>query len=207
MAGMTPPERSTYLRQRAEERRGQVIEAAIREFAEAGYAAASTAAIARRAGISQPYIYALFPSKRDLFLAAHDRVIGRIRATFRDAARGEPDPCGPLHQMGHAYPELIADRYELLMQLQSYAAAGDPEIRRHVARSFRTLCDDIVRVSGASPRDLAEFLASGMLANVTTILGLPELCEPLWADPDSAAPADLRDGDLVPRIVPHPAGG
>lgn len=79
-----------------------MIEAAVREFAEAGYAAASTAAIAERAGISQPYIYALFPSKRDLFLAAHDRVLGRIRATFREAARGEPDPWGPLHKIGLA---------------------------------------------------------------------------------------------------------
>jgi AcrR family transcriptional regulator len=178
---MTPPA-TARLRQTSDERRDQVLEAAIREFAEAGYAGASTAAIAERAGISQPYIYALFPSKRELFLAAHDRVQGRIRATFREAARGDADPCGPLHKIGRSYPELIADRYELLMQLQAYAAAGDPEIRRHVARSFRALADDVARLSGASPRDLAEFLASGMLANVTTILELPELCAPLWQD-------------------------
>jgi AcrR family transcriptional regulator len=178
---MTPTE-AGRLRQTSDERRDQVLEAAIREFAEAGYAGASTAAIAERAGISQPYIYALFPSKRELFLAAYDRVQGRIRATFRDAVRGDPGLLGPLHQIGHAYPELIADRYELLMQLQSYAAAGDPEIRRHVARGFRALAEEVARLSGASPRQLAEFLASGMLANVTTILELPELCSPLWDD-------------------------
>ena len=80
------------MRQTSEERREQVVEAAIREFAERGYEAASTAAIAERAGISQPYIYALFPSKRDLFMAAYDRVEGRIRATFREAARGAASP-------------------------------------------------------------------------------------------------------------------
>jgi len=179
---MTPREAPTHLRQTSEERREQVIEAAIREFAEAGYSAASTAAIAERAGISQPYIYALFPSKRDLFLAAHERVMGRIRATFRDAARGAQGTEDALHRMGHTYPGLIADRFSLLLQFQCYAAAGDPEIRRHVSRSFRALAEDVTRLSGASPRQVAEFLASGMLANVTTVLELPELCDPLWAD-------------------------
>ena len=85
-------------------------------------------------------------------------------------------------RMGHTYPGLIADRFSLLLQFQCYAAAGDPEIRRHVSRSFRALAEDVTRLSGASPRQVAEFLASGMLANVTTVLELPELCDPLWAD-------------------------
>lgn len=167
-------------RQSSEERREQVLEAAIREFAEAGYAAASTAAIAKRAGISQPYIYALFPSKKELFLAVHDRVQGRIRATFRDAVRGAVSVEDALLRMGQTYPELISDRYELLCQLQAYAAAGEPEIRSHVARGFKSLVDDVSRWSGASPVQVAEFFAGGMLANVTTILEIPEVCAPMW---------------------------
>ena len=167
-------------RRSAEERREQVLEAAIREFAEAGYEAASTAAIAKRAGISQPYIYALFPNKRELFLAVHDRVQGRVRATFRDAARGAATPQDALERMGLTYPDLISDRFELLCQLQSYAAAGDPEIRRHVARAFKALADDVARWSGATPAEVAMFFAGGMLANVTTILEVPEICAPLW---------------------------
>jgi AcrR family transcriptional regulator len=177
---MTSREAATRLRQTAEERREQVVEAAIREFAERGYEAASTAAIAERAGISQPYIYALFPSKRDLFVAAYDRVEGRIRATFRDAARGAASPEDALHRMGMTYKELITDRYELLMQLQAYAASADQEIHAHVSRAFRTLADDVARQSGASPRAVAEFFAVGMLANVAAILDLPELCAPFW---------------------------
>ncbi len=61
----------TVSRQSAEERREQVLEAATHEFAQRGYHGAGTAAIAERAGISQPYIYALFPNKKELFLAAH----------------------------------------------------------------------------------------------------------------------------------------
>jgi AcrR family transcriptional regulator len=174
------PTAAAHLRQSAEDRREQVVEAAVQEFAELGYQAASTAAIARRAGISQPYIYALFPNKQALFLAVHDRVIGRIRSTFRAAARGAASPRDALHRMGATYPELIGDRFSLLCQLQSFAAAGDPEIRSHVAREFKALADEIRHLSGASEHQVAEFLAKGMLANVTTILGLPEVCESLW---------------------------
>jgi AcrR family transcriptional regulator len=183
---MTPSATATTgFRQTAEDRREQVLTAATREFAELGYHGASTAAIAKRAGISQPYIYALFPNKLELFLAVHDKVTASIRSTFAKAAKGATDPLDALHRMGATYPELIGDRFALLCQLQGYAASGDAEIRPHMAKEFKALADDIARLSGASPHQVAEFLAAGMLANVTTILGLPEICEPLWeAKPD-----------------------
>ncbi|MGH7704280.1 MAG: TetR/AcrR family transcriptional regulator [Candidatus Dormibacteria bacterium] len=175
------PKSASGPRQSAEDRREEVLSAAIHEFAEHGYQAASTAAIAKRAGISQPYIYALFPNKRDLFLAVHDRVLAGIRKTFERAARGAASPKEALGRMGAEYPELISDRFGLLCQLQSYAAAGEPEIRDRVAAAFKSLHHDVGVWSGASSTELAEFFAAGMLANVTTILGLPELCAPLWA--------------------------
>ena len=172
-------------RRSADERRAQVINAAVHEFAEQGYQAASTAAIARRAGISQPYIYALFPSKQDLFLAAHDHVISRITAAFAGAAAGGGTSAERLDRMGQVYPELIADRYVLLMQLQTFAT-GDPVIQAHAARAFRSLYDDVIRLSGAPADQVSLFFACGMLANVTAALGLPEICEPLF---DAAAVA------------------
>ncbi|HEV7679963.1 MAG TPA: TetR/AcrR family transcriptional regulator [Candidatus Dormibacteraeota bacterium] len=177
---MTPSQR-TALRQRqsAADRRDQVILAALREFAEQGYQAASTAAIARRAGISQPYIYALFPNKQELFVAVHDHVIERIRLAFGEAVTGATSPEDALHRMGMQYPGLIADRYALLLQLQSYAVA-DPEIRAHVAREYRALFDEVQRRSGASHEEVAMFFAAGMFANVTTALDLADLCGPLF---------------------------
>ncbi|HEX4578938.1 MAG TPA: helix-turn-helix domain-containing protein [Candidatus Dormibacteraeota bacterium] len=177
-------------RMTADQRRGQVIAAAIREFAEQGYQAASTAAIARRAGISQPYIYALFPSKQDLFLAVHDHVMGRIQRGFASAARQGGTPDERLSRMGELYPTLIADRYELLLQLQTYAT-GDPVIQEHAASAYRRLYDDVVRLSGAPAAQVSLFFACGMLANVTTALGLQEICAPLFEAPvaDGAAPS------------------
>jgi len=179
---MTPPAAATAFRQTADDRREQVVQAAMREFAELGYQAASTSAIARRAGISQPYVYALFPNKHELFLAVHDRCMAMVRDTFARAARDATSPRDALHRMGATYPALISDRFALLCQLQAYAAAGDPAIRSHVARGFKGLVDEVTRLSGASAREVAEFFAAGMLANVTTILGLPEVCQPMWED-------------------------
>jgi hypothetical protein len=115
-------------------------------------------------------------------------VLSHIGATFHEAAKGHAGtPLEALHLMGQRYPELIADRFELLCQLQAYAAAGDPAIRRHVARGFKSLVDEVTRLSGASPAEVAQFFAAGMLANITTILDLPEVCAPLWEQKGSTA--------------------
>jgi AcrR family transcriptional regulator len=161
-------------RRSAEERRDEVIAAAIREFAEHGYHAASTTAIARRAGISQPYIYALFPNKQDLFLACHAHVIDRIRSAFTEAARGTSDPDEALARMGSAYYALLADRDELLVQLQGHAAAGDPGIREEVRRCFTHLFRHVERITGAPREDVVRFFAKGMLLNVAAALELPD---------------------------------
>jgi AcrR family transcriptional regulator len=172
------PMSAAVQRQSAEERRNQVLEAGLREFAERGYHAASTAAIAARAGISQPYIYALFPNKRELFHGVQDLVVARIRAAFLEAARGAASPDEALERMGQAYHELVADRYLLLCQLQGYAAAGDPEIGSAVAARFAALWEDVRRASGASPEAVTQFFACGMLINVTSALDLPDLIAP-----------------------------
>ena len=97
-------------RRTADERREHVLDAAIAEFAAQGYHAASTTAIARRAGISQPYIYALYRNKRELFLAAYRHVAERIRARLVGAADAGADPEARLAAMGEAYLGLIGDR-------------------------------------------------------------------------------------------------
>jgi AcrR family transcriptional regulator len=166
-------------RQTSDERRDEVLDAATHEFAAHGYHAASTSAIAKLAGISQPYIYALFPNKRELFLAAHARMIDNLRATFLQAARGAEDPEERLQRMGQAYHPLIeANRDQLLLQMQGHAAAGDPEIGPSVASAFRRLFDDVLQTSGATEEQVARFFACGMLINVTTALGLPEIAAP-----------------------------
>ena len=164
---------SAKTRSSSDERRAQVIEAAVKEFAANGYHATSTAAIAKRAGISQPYIYALFPNKRELFLAVDRHVVDRIRSAFVEAARGHATTEDRLEAMGHAYIDLLADRDEIRFQMQAHAAAGDPELGDSIRRDFTGLWEDVKRLSGASDEQVIDFMAKGMLLNVVASLELP----------------------------------
>jgi AcrR family transcriptional regulator len=180
MAAQT--KRTPTPRASSDERREQVIEAAVREFAEHGYHATSTTAIAKRAGISQPYIYALFPNKRELFLATHAHVIGHIRDAFTEAARGVDDPEARLHAMGEAYMELLERRDEIVLQMQSHAAAGDPALRDPIRREFTGVINHVQRVAGVSRQRALEFMAVGMLLNVIAALDLPDDYLPVEPD-------------------------
>jgi AcrR family transcriptional regulator len=125
-------------------------------------------------------VYALFPNKRELFLAAHARTITHLRSAFIDAALGLDTPEERLRAMGQAYRPLIeAHPDELLLQMQGHAAASDPEIGPAISASFKSLYDDVSRVSAGSQEEVSEFFACGMLINVATALGLPEIMAPV----------------------------
>lgn len=163
---------SSRTRKTAGERRADVVGAAVEHFAEAGYAAASTEAMASDAGISQPYLFRLFGTKRDLFLACHEHCHGRILETFRAAAEGVPAD-QRLEAMGKAYIALLDDRAMLRFQLQAYAATGDPVIRAQVRERYGELIVEVRRLTGADAAALWGFFGSGMLLNVIAALELP----------------------------------
>ncbi len=178
------------LRHTAEERRAEVLQAAVAEFALHGLHGTSTEMIARRIGISQPYIFRLFPSKKELFLAAIDQCFDRVEAAFRNAAR-EPATAGDhvmasavearLHEMGHAYLRLMAKRELLLFQMQAYAACSDEEVRRKVKLRWDGLMKLTGEISGASSDELTTFFARGMLMNVFASIRLvPEKAADKW---------------------------
>jgi len=175
-------------RQTAAERREHVLDAAIAEFAASGYHAASTTAIARRAGISQPYIYALYRNKHELFLAAHRQVTERIRARLVAAAEGADDPEAALQAMGEAYLGLIADRSDVLCQLQAYAAAGDAELRGPVRDEFLRVFEAVREAAGASREETAFFFAGGIFLAIAGVLEIPPAYWPGGDAPDAPDP-------------------
>src|SRR6478736_3773484 len=167
-------------RQSAAERREEILEAALAEFAEHGYHGASTEAIAKRAGISQPYVFRLFGSKKDLFKAATARCLRETLETFQRAAeglRGED----ALKAMGAAYQELLADRNRLRSQMQAYAACDDPEICEVVRNGFGDIVAYVERVSGLPEEEVTRFFATGMLINVIASMDLYEKPED-WSE-------------------------
>lgn len=84
-------------RMSAEERRESVIRAATAEFARGGYHGTSTEVIAKRVGVSQPYLFRLFPGKKAIFLAVAERCLEDTVRTFEEAAGGcgARRPCTP----------------------------------------------------------------------------------------------------------------
>src|SRR5579864_9019584 len=109
----------TKQRMPAAERRELVLDAAVAEFAVHGLAGTSTEDVARKAGISQPYLFRLFPTKKTLFLALVDRCFQRVRDTFT-AAAGDYTGEEALDAMGEEYERLLGDRTLLLLQMHAY---------------------------------------------------------------------------------------
>jgi AcrR family transcriptional regulator len=175
---------ATTTRQTAEARREAVLEAARHEFARHGLHGASTDAIARRAGISQPYLFRLFGTKKELFLAVNDACMARTLETFRTAASGKSG-ADALRAIGDAYRNLIeTDRSMLQGQLQAYAASvEDEDVRAGVARGYGRLVDYVEAVSGADAQMITRFFAAGMLLNVLAAMDYSLASEPRdsWA--------------------------
>jgi AcrR family transcriptional regulator len=171
---------ATATRQSAEERREAVLDAAQIEFAARGLHGASTEEIAKRAGISQPYVFRLFGTKKELFKATVARCLRETLETFQRAAEGKRGE-EALHAMGEVYVnELISDRTRLKAQLEAYAACDDPEICEVVRNGFGDLVAYVERVSGLPPAEVSRFFATGMLINVMAAMKLSESNEE-WA--------------------------
>jgi AcrR family transcriptional regulator len=167
------------VRKTAEERREAILEAALTEFSQHGYGATSTDAIARAVGISHPYLFRLFRTKKALFIATMERCFADTYTRFEEAGRGlQGDEA--LEAMGKAYKQMIEeDPRRLRGQMQSYSACDDPDVCVVVRRGFGRLVE-LVESKGAAPEQVVQFFAFGMLINVMMSMDLYE-SDDAWA--------------------------
>ncbi|MCW5719371.1 MAG: TetR/AcrR family transcriptional regulator [Bauldia sp.] len=180
MSRAEPAAPTPRTRMSAEDRRAMVVAAAVSEFSEHGFEGTATEAIATRAGVSQPYLFQLFGSKRDLFIATVREAFTRTWRSFEaagEAARNvDPSPQAILHAMGEAYCDLLRDRALLRCQLHAYAACADDEIRAAVRAEFSALHRRVAALSGAPAEVLDTWFAHGMLMNTIAAIA-PDLTE------------------------------
>ncbi len=183
------------------ERREAILEAAVAEIARNGFAGATTADIARRAGISQPYVFRFFPTKKDLSLAVIDRCLSRI---VRDWESAMPRPGETrLQTLGRTYVESLGERRpELMVHLHGYASAEDPEIaaamRHHLARVYRYVVHQAERDGHENPHAAAaQFIADGFLINASMAIGLESELRPEEWSAICAADKIARVDDLL----------
>ena len=159
----------------ADEQREFAIRAAITEFGALGFAGTSTRSIAERVGVSQPYLFKLFGTKKDLFLAAVRACFERCRSAFEASAEAasarSQDPDDILTVMSHTYLDLLADRELLRFQLQAYAACDDPDIRAVVRHEWLRLYQAVARVSGGDERAIHAWFAEQTLLSVAASIG------------------------------------
>jgi AcrR family transcriptional regulator len=199
------------IRQSAEARRASILNAAIVEFARSGYAGTSTEAIAARAGISQPYLFRLFGTKKELFIATYSMVTSRIEEAFA-AVTKELEGEEAMVAMGMAYLELLADPDLLQVQLHGFvAAAADPDIASACQDTFRRLWHLAAAATHAEPEAMRDFFAQGMLCNVLAAIDLRSVKEP-WAqsffdEEEAKREAMLAMGDTRAEAVPQSRTG
>lgn len=161
------------------ERRAQVLDVAAQEFAAGGLHGTSAETIARRAGITQAYVFRLFGTKKRLFIEVVTAAFDRVTDGMSQAA-GEADGLDALAAMGRQYDAMLADETELLLQLQGFAACGDIEVRDAVRSSFARMWAVIAGGSGLEPVTVKTFLAYGMLLNTSAALALSQVPD-AWA--------------------------
>ncbi len=189
---MSVAEKTTRQRVPAAQRRDALIDAAVHEFARRGLYGTPVDAIARRVGVAQPYVFSLFGSKKELFLAAVARGFELTSRTFTEAA-AEYDPriakpdADVLKAMGNAYAQLLRSEHRdyLMLQHHAYAACDDPEVRErvrtlyadivgHVERLARETCERY-GIPAPEPERIDEFFRYGAWMNVAAALGVDDI--------------------------------
>jgi AcrR family transcriptional regulator len=176
----------------ASERRDALVEAAIHEFAHGGLHGTPVDKIARRVGVAQPYVFSLFGSKRELFIAAVERCFERVIELMTKAAEAY-DPAtvippewegkpGVMMAMAQVYVEsLQTDRDLLMLQLHAYAACDDETIRDHVRDAYARLINAVASLSQADSEQVDDFFRYGMSLNVAAAMGVLDLsCGAEW---------------------------
>ncbi|MEB9613572.1 TetR/AcrR family transcriptional regulator [Bacillus cereus] len=165
------------MNQRKENRKEEILEAGLEVFAEKGYYNTTTALIAEKVGISQPYIFRFFRTKEDLFVAALERAFERILQAFKSV---ESNPEDIVIKMVEAYEKLsVSYPNEIALQVIGLSVTEDTIrnctkkglscIRSYILERFQ-----LANVPNAE-KEVTTFLARGILCNISYYLDLPEL--------------------------------
>jgi AcrR family transcriptional regulator len=160
-----------------EDRKEQIMDKAVGIFSEWGYYKATTALVARAAGVTQPYVFHFFKNKEELFNAVIDRAVNRIYETFSQV---EAPANRLMETMGHSFFHIMqAHRDEIILVMQAHAIS-EPKIREHVREKFRIIHESIVakfeRVGIPDAEAAAsQFIGTGLLITVSEVLDLPQL--------------------------------
>lgn len=170
----------------AAQRKEQLLDTAATLFAERGYAGATTAELAKAAGVTEPIIYRHFQSKRDLFVALIDRTGQRTIDQWDSELSSAADPAERLKRLIGANP-MVSEKgrgvYRVIVQAMT--EIEDPDIKaaivRHIEALHRFLANEVAKaqaegvVSKAFSPDITGWmlLHLGLGYGILAPLGVP----------------------------------
>ncbi|MFD8990373.1 TetR/AcrR family transcriptional regulator [Streptomyces goshikiensis] len=168
---------------KSDERRRAIVAAAVDGFAQKGFYGTTTHEIADWVGVSQPYLYRLYPNKEALFAA----VVDHVSVVMTDALVAHspvsdgavPAPEAALDAARGAYAALVADRNILRFLMHANCAVGEPLVEQAVRRCYAKQVDTVRQLLGDDDA-VRRWFGAGMLDNVVAVLGLADIDEP-WA--------------------------
>jgi AcrR family transcriptional regulator len=202
MSTMTSVTDDVPRRLSSDERRAQILAAALAVFGAKGYVGTTTDDIARAASVSQPYVVRLFGTKEKLFLEVLEGTVTDLLRAFRGALAVD-DGRDAQSRMGEAYVGLLRERGLHQTLSHAFLLGAHPVIGPAARRGFRRVWDFVREEAGFDIESARLFLAEGMLIN--TMIGLRLVDD--TADDSGIAelflacfPTDVRGVlDLVPR--------
>jgi len=149
-----------------DERRAQLLSAALESFTASGYHAASMDEIAERANVSKPVLYQHFPSKLDLYLAVLDLHIDSLVFSIQKAIASTSENKNRVKATIDAYFGFIEGEGEAFRLLFESDMSVEPQVRERLERmtyDCAVAVSAVISVDTGLPKDEAMILAIGLI--------------------------------------------
>ena len=179
-----------------DERRAQLLAAALEVFTAAGYHSAAMDEIADRAGVSKPVLYQHFPSKLDLYLAVLDTHIDSLVFAIQRAIQSTPDNAKRVQATIGAYFDFIEAEGEAFRLLFESDMNVEPAVRERLNRmtyDCAAALSAVIAIDTGLPKEASMMLAVGLI-------GTAQTSARHWIVRDSKVDLETA-GDLVANLI------
>ncbi len=151
-----------------DERRAQLLSAALEVFTAAGYHSAAMDEIAERAGVSKPVLYQHFPSKLELYLAVLDTHIDSLVFAIQRAIQSTPDNSERVQATIGAYFDFIEAEGEAFRLLFESDMSVEPAVRERLNRmtyDCAAAVSAVISLDTGLPQEAAMLLGVGLIGS------------------------------------------
>ena len=169
-----------------DERRAQLLTAALEIFSTAGYHAAGMDEIAEQAGITKPVLYQHFPSKLDLYLAVLDLHIDSLVYEVQKAIASKKENVDRVHATTEAYFRFIDSESEAFRLLFESDALTEPQVQERLNRmtyECARAVSAVIAVDTGLPQESAMMLGVGLI-------GTAQVTARYWLNRDGRLPLE-----------------